>query len=341
MSAKVSEKNTKSQILTAYQAALQEIKNLKKKSPDRKTDLKLVKEKETVQQAIGSSIETILDSLRQTRKSSNEAMLGLESDIVSKKETLDGIVESIKILQNEIEQLTEIKTESDTLIALQKAHKDAIEAFEEEQKERKAKAQKEMQENANLWTEEQNRRQKERDERDAEFKKNYARKLEQHKYDFDMRVKQDQDEFDQQKREQERQLEDSRAKVEAELDKREEIVAAKEEELAKLRIKADLAPKEKEEAVKEAVEAAVKREKSRHGYEVSALKKDHEVATAVITQHNLDLKERNQELNNRIIDNEKTIKELITKNENIANSAIAGASKTVFVQGESGKTVTK
>lgn len=123
---KVTEKNTKAQILDAYEEAMRTIAELK---AGKTTTAEVVKAKEV--KAVKESAKQIVE------------MNILDAGIVAK---YNNLLETIKMLEAEIEELYGIKKEADTLEALINAYKDDERKFKIAKEERLAKANEEYEE---------------------------------------------------------------------------------------------------------------------------------------------------------------------------------------------------
>lgn len=123
---KVTEKNTKAQILDAYEQAMKTIAELK---AGKTTTAEVVKAKEI--KAVKEAAQQIVN------------MNILEPSIVAK---YNNLLETIKMLEAEIEELYGIKKEADTLEALINAYKDDERRFKIAKEERLTKANEEYEE---------------------------------------------------------------------------------------------------------------------------------------------------------------------------------------------------
>lgn len=123
---KVTEKNTKAQILDAYEAAMKTIAELK---AGKTTTAEVVKAKEI--KAVKESAQQVVD------------MNILDASIIEK---YNNLLKTIELLEAEIEELYGIKKEADTLEALINACKDDERKFKVAKEERLAKANAEYEE---------------------------------------------------------------------------------------------------------------------------------------------------------------------------------------------------
>lgn len=123
---KVTEKNTKAQILDAYEAAMKTIAELK---AGKTTTAEVVKAKEI--KAVKESAQQVVD------------MNILDASIIEK---YNNLLKTIELLEAEIEELYGIKKEADTLEALINAYKDDERKFKVAKEERLTKANAEYEE---------------------------------------------------------------------------------------------------------------------------------------------------------------------------------------------------
>ena len=117
----ISTKNTKNEILEAYHEALDLIKELKKTN---KQEIKQEKDKrDTVVSASANTSKDIFKNLADLKLSIVDSLESLSHQLLSEHKKLVILQEAINLQSKELEELHEIKVNTDTLTALLEAQK--------------------------------------------------------------------------------------------------------------------------------------------------------------------------------------------------------------------------
>lgn len=317
--AKITEKTTKKDMLAYIKTIQKQLEEEKKnRGVDKKAALKVIEQKKVVASASQTSVEDIIKTFR---VNINESLSGFEEQLLAKKAKLDEVQKAITIEENRLQEVYDIETQADTLQVLLRAHEQEEESFEAA----KDKARLE-------WRQEQEDHDKWVREREAQTKKEWERKLEEHRYDWKIKQSREIDEFNEQKRLKERQLKEIEETTIKALQVREDAISAKEEEFENLKVQVAAIEENQSKAVLEAVEKALQSEKKSRAFEVSALKKDHESTLKVLTN---SVETAQSMIENLTAQNEDLKTKLETAHQeirNIAKDAIHGAAQAkVFV----------
>ncbi|MEI7870411.1 MAG: hypothetical protein WCI11_21245 [Candidatus Methylumidiphilus sp.] len=147
------------------------------------------------------------------------------------------------------------------------------------------------------WKKEQEEFERARKERDDQAKKERAREEEEYAYGIKLTRKKDEDDYASRKNAQEKALEEKRTSLEKSWSEREGALAAREQELANLRSRAEAFPVELEKAAKEAEARIAAKLKTEYQFEKQMLSKDSEAACRLKDQMiaSLEAKIQNQE----------------------------------------------
>ena len=190
---KAIERMTKKELVEIVNTTQQELEAERSRNGvDRKAELKLVKEKETVKNATETSVEDIIKTFR---VQINGALSGFEGQLLEKKQKLDEIQSAIVIEQQRMEDVYRISHKADTLEALLRAH-------EKEKEEHEALVKKIKEE----WDKEQESHLNFVKEREALTNKEWNRKLEEHNYEWNQKIAHEVDKFKQEKKFKQREL---------------------------------------------------------------------------------------------------------------------------------------
>ena len=140
--AEISTKNTKNEVLDAYHDVLQQLKEAKKTS---KQEVKREQEKqEMVQMASQNTADEIVKSLANLKLFIVHSLEELANQLLEEHKKLVTLRQAIKIQEQDLEELHEIKVNTDTLAALLQAQKQKKESFEREMSEQRQTFEQEM-----------------------------------------------------------------------------------------------------------------------------------------------------------------------------------------------------
>lgn len=326
--AKITEKTTKKDMLAYIKTIQKQLAEEKASvSVDKKAALKIVEDKKTVKSAQETSVEDIIKTFR---VQINGALSGFEEQLLTKKNKLDEVQKAIKIEEQRLKDVYDIQNEADTLQVLLRAHEQERQEFLDLKENERLEWKKEQEEN-NKWIK----------EREAQLKKEWDRKLEEHTYEWKLKKSREQDAFAEEKKLKERELNELTEKTLKALEVRERAIEASEDELIKLKEKVAKIDEEQLSAVNVAVEKALKSEKTSRHFEVSTLKRDHESTVKVLQNLNTTLAQQVDVLTKENADIKNKLETAYGEIRNIAKEAIQGASQAKVVVTQDSKPVTK
>lgn len=257
MEPEISAKNTKNEILDAYNALLKKIKE--QKPVDRQVEKEKVEKKEIVETAARNSVETIVKGLADLKLAITKALDDMEQQLIGESKRLQGIRQAIAIEQKNLEEIHEIRADADSLAALLLAQKEKKQTFEAEIEQKRGDFEAEMVQKRLLWKKEQEDYERAKKEREEEVKKARQREEEEYSYNRQLQRKKDQDAYAASKAVLEKELEDKRQTLERSWSERESALAAREKELADLKARVESFPKELEKAVRDTEKAVTER----------------------------------------------------------------------------------
>jgi hypothetical protein len=263
MTEKVTERNTKREIMSAYNKSLETIKTLKAQKVGRGTEVTRDKNVATVQRATASSVKDIVQALADLRVGANETISNLEESILEKKSQLDDIQTAITLQKSELKNVHDVTVEADTLAALMEAQSDEKRTFQVE-----------MDETRRGWEKEKSDRAERLNEQRAHETKEQKRRTDDFDYQFKLKQSRQDDELAEGRRLFTRELDKKREEVEKEFTERDEALTSREEEFNSYVEQVKSFPEKLEKAKEDAVASAMKSEKSSRHFEVSALKRD-------------------------------------------------------------------
>lgn len=341
MEPEISTKNTKNEILAAYE-------DLMKKTQEKKTEEpKKVQERQKQETLVKNSgdltYEGIVKEISDLKVGLSSALDKLGENFVAEFKNFEGLQQAIQIEKQNLEDLYQLSANTDSLSVMLLAQKEKKEQFEQEMVLRKAELEEkiksekerfdtEMAEKKAQWKKEQEYSAARMKEETDEAKKSKVREDEEFQYNLRITRKKEADLYEEKKQKLEKELTEKKASFEKEFTERETKVKEAETELKGLREKSLAFPAELEKAVEAAVKLATEKLKAEYRFEKEL--------TAKQTEGDLKLKTQTIEtLLGKIKDLETNIKELSQKAitaessvKDIAIKAIESSSKMHFIE---------
>ncbi|MBE9234309.1 hypothetical protein IQ231_22335 [Cuspidothrix issatschenkoi LEGE 03284] len=264
---KPTDKNTKAEILQAYEELLKEQAALKTQleqkptekpsapKPEPKTEPKTepkiaMPQTTTIQQKMNNTIQSLANIQLGFGSAANE----LSEQLTTKAAKL---AEIQQVVSEEVAQLSELhnlEVSEDILDILIQTYEDNEKAYQEEYSQRYEVLSQELLELNNNWQKEQEEHQRNIKERNENLNRTRQRDAAEYKYDLELQRKLTNDEYEQEQKLLNNQLEEEKQTTEKQWSEREKIIADREKEFAELRAKVEAFPKEKETALKKATE---------------------------------------------------------------------------------------
>jgi uncharacterized coiled-coil protein SlyX len=262
---KPNEKNTKSEILEAYNEIVKEKTALQSQLEQ------LAKERDSVQKNLrNSTIEnkpvmnqasTIQQKMNFTIESLAKIQLGFGSAANELSEQLttqaSKLAEIRQLVENEVQQLKELhnlEISEDILDNLIQAYEENAKNYQEEFTQRSETLMQEVQEQRQAWEKEKEEHKILIKERDENLKKTRQRDAAEYKYNLEIQRQLEMDEYAQQQKTSYKELEEFRQEIEKQWSEREKAIAEKEKQFEEYKAKVEAFPKEKEAAIKKATE---------------------------------------------------------------------------------------
>jgi hypothetical protein len=260
---KPNEKNTKAEILEAYNELVKEKAEVKSqlehlakenKSP---TNQPKIEPKPTMNQQptnIQQKMNYIIENLGKIQLGFGSAASELSEQLTTRAANLSGIQESV---QNELQQLKalhNLEIAEDTLDNLIKSYEDNSKTYQEEYNQRFEELSQEIYEQRNAWEKEQDEKKLSVKERNDNLTKSRQRDTTEYKYDLELQRQLEVDRYEQKQKEFYNQLEETQQEIEKQWSEREKLISEQEKQFEEFKAKVEALPKEKEAAIKKATE---------------------------------------------------------------------------------------
>ncbi len=324
MTKTISDKNTKTEILEAYNDMLEKMKE--QKAADTKVIKKEVEEKEIVKKASQYSVEGIVKNMADLKLEIIKSMDGLGERLITEFKKLTELQHAIEVETKTIEDIYSIKVEAESLTALIAAQRDKRIAFDAEMEQKKADFDNDMSQKRLLWKKEQDDFEFVKKEREAQSKKERQREEEDYLYNLQLKRKKEADAYDEKKVNLEKELIEKKAAFEKEFSEREASLSAREKELAELKARVELFPKELEKTIKDAEKSVAERLNFTHNHEVELASKEIEGDRKLYQQKIAALESKIGEQDDLIKQLTQKANEAGLQVQSIAIKAIEGAS---------------
>ncbi|NEU75790.1 hypothetical protein PI95_025345 [Hassallia byssoidea VB512170] len=260
---KPNDKNTKVEILQAYEelakekAALKsQIDQLQKGSQSATLEKPKLEPKtamnqsSTVQQKMNSTIE----NLAIIQLGFGSAASELSEQLSNQAFKLAEIREAIDKEVEELKQLHNLEISEDILDTLVKSYEDNAKAYQEEFSQRYEVLSQEILEERNTWVKEQEEYKVTTKERNENIQKTRQRETAEYKYDLELQRKLETDEYEQRQKGLYKELEEIQQEINKQWSEKEKEVSEREKQFEEAKAKVEAFPKEKEAAIKKATE---------------------------------------------------------------------------------------
>ncbi|MBF2018070.1 MAG: hypothetical protein IGS23_23325 [Rivularia sp. T60_A2020_040] len=260
---KINQKNTKNEILQAYDELKKERLELKKqvdqlikssnsvKSDNLKTPEKtVVNQYSKVQQKMNFTIESLAKIQLGFGSAANE----LSEQLTTKASRLAEIKQIVEEQLQQLQQLHNLEIAEDTLDNLIQTYEENNSAYQQEFNELSERLNREIEELKEAWQKQQEESRQNIKERNENSLKNRQRDASEYKYNLELQRNLEVDLYEQQQKELYKQLDEFQQETEKQWNQREKTTAEKEKQFAELKVKVESFSQEKEAAIRKATE---------------------------------------------------------------------------------------
>jgi hypothetical protein len=333
----VSSKNTKGEILQAYEEMQNEINTLRRES--RKESQTAEKKKEVVIEASQFSPESIIKNISELKFRINKFSTELTDSITLEFEKLTKLRQAIDIEKENIRDLHEISVTADSLEVLLLAQKRKREEFEKEMQAMRIQFEEDMAQKRHQFKLEitiSETKQKEEKER---LEKQRQREQDDYQYVLQTERKKESDAYELTKTNLERELAEKKTAFEKSIAEREAHLKSRETDYLDLQKQVQIFPQTLEKSIKDAVKTAIDKLELQYKYETDLLNKEYQGEIKLNQQMITALKEKIQEQENYIAQLKQGTSQANTRVQEIAIKAIESNSNsrqlsTAFVENQ-------
>ncbi|GBE93312.1 hypothetical protein [Nostoc cycadae] len=264
-SKKLTDKNTKAEILQAYEELTKEASGLKTQinqatKANQNVDVDIEKPKvepntimtqpATIQQKMNFTIESLAKIQLGFGSAANE----LSEQLTTQASKLGEIRQSVETEITALKQLHNLEVAEDTLDILITAYEDNSKAYQEEYSQRYEVLSQDILEQRIAWQKEQEEYKQSIKERNDSLNKTRQRDTAGYKYDLELQRKLESDEYEQVQKTLYKQLEEFQQATEKQWNEREKQIVERETQFVEAKAKVESFPKDKEAALKKATE---------------------------------------------------------------------------------------
>ena len=321
----VTEKNTKAEILKAYEILLKDVQNAKADVP------KLIQEekqrKETLEKVAKVSNEGIVKSVTALKSDLNNSLDEILRNLNDEFKKLEEIRAAIALEKKSLEDLYSLSANTDSLAAMLLTQKEKKESFEKEIKEKEEVFTNEITSKKTQWEIEKAKQKSEEKEYADELSKGRKREEEEYTYNLKIRRQKEQDEYDSKKLLLEKDLTGKKAQFEQEVSSRELNLKNTEAELAELRKNSTEFPAKLEKALKDKEAEVSKQLQTKYGFDIQLIEKQNEADIRLKDQTINSLQEKIKEQQEQLKEYADKANRAEANVKDIAVKAIENASK--------------
>ncbi len=256
---KLSEKNTKQEMLDAYQALVRQLEDKRAAELNPEKRLQEKQAQEAVAVAAGLAPDGVERGLGDLKATIGKSLAEIAERMASEVTRFKAVQKAVESKERELQELYGIEKAATSLAALIEAQNQKRREFEIELGRQKEELTREIESTRAEWEKEKKSHEVELRERDALEKKGREREKEEFGYLFKREQQTARDKLNDEKAGLEKEILAKRESVTKELAAREQAVAAQEKELTELKQKAAAFPKELDLAVGKAVKEVTDR----------------------------------------------------------------------------------
>lgn len=324
---KLSEKNTKQEMLDAYQTLVRQLEEKRAAELHPEKRLQEKQAEEAVAVAAGLAPDGVERALGNLKADIGQSLAQIAERMASEVTRFKAIQKAVESKERELQELYGIEKAAASLAALIEAQNQKRREFEIELSQQKEELTREIETTRADWEKEKKSHEAELRERDALEKKGREREKEEFAYLFKREQQVARDKLNDEKAGLEKEILAKRESVAKELAEREKAVAAQEKELIELKQKAATFAKELESAVEKAVKEVADRLKLEAKNREELLRKEFEGERNVSVARIEALERMTKDLSDQSAKLSRQLENAYQKVQEIAEKAIEGSSQ--------------
>jgi hypothetical protein len=274
MEAQVTEKNTKSEILKAYEALLGTVQSAKADVPKQVQEEK--HKSGALAKVAGITGDEIRKSIGNLKSGLSSSLDELQLSLTNEFKKLEDIRAAIAVEQQTLEELYSLSANTDSLATMLLVQKEKKERFEKEMKEQGESFAQEVAASKAQWEQEKSKQKVAEKEYAEDLSKRRKREEDEYSYNLKIKRQKDTDEYDTRKLQLEKELTDKKSLLEKEAARFEQEVKNAEGELTELRKNSADFPAKLEKALKDKEAEITRLLQSKYEFDVKLMAKQNE-----------------------------------------------------------------
>jgi hypothetical protein len=325
---KLSEKNTKQEMLEAYQALARQLeeKRAADLAPERRIEEK--RTEEALQVAMAIDPEGIDRDIGALKSEIGKMLADVSDRLAAESAKFRGIQKAVAGKERELQELYGIEKAAVSLAALIEAQNQKRAEFESQITQEREELEGEIESRRAAWEQEKKSHEAELKERDAAEKKARDREREDFTYAFKRDQQAIKDKLNDEKTALEKEIKLKRETADKDLAEREKAIAERERELAELRTRAAAFPKELENAVSLAVKEISDKIRLEAKNREDLARKEFEGERNVLAAKNEALERAAKDLNTANAKLAQQLESAYQKVQDIAEKTVEGTSQS-------------
>ena len=321
----VSEKNTKAEILKAYETLLGDVKKAKADVPKQVQEEN--QRKETLDKVANISGDGIVKSITSLKSDLSCSLDEILRSLTDEFKKLEEIRAAIALEKKSLEDLYSLSANTDSLAAMLLVQKEKKETFEKEMKEKEDAFDNEIAAKRTQWEIEKAKQKTEEKEYTDDLAKRRKREEEEYTYNLKIQRQKDMDEYDSKKIQLEKELTDEKSRFDGEIASRELNLKNAEAELTELRKNNAEFPAKLEKALKDKEAEVSKQHQTKYGFDIQLTEKQNEADIRLKDQIINSLQEKIKEQQEQLKEYTDKANRAEANVKDIAVKAIENASK--------------
>ncbi|TBR59232.1 hypothetical protein B4U84_25725 [Westiellopsis prolifica IICB1] len=272
----VAAKDSKQQLLQAFQQILAENKKLESKIATKQESAEKAKNKQILEVASTYTVDSIVKGLADLQLEFGGIVNTLSEKLAKENSKLDELNRAIEIETQNLKELQQIRVVADILDILTQEHQEKLKTLEQDTNSKRESLEKEIEETRKAWQQEEQLYAESVKKINDVLVKERALEVEEYLYKSDNTKKINTDAYEAKKRQQERQIEESNQQKQKNWSEREKILSANKSLFTEYQQEIGSFPVELEEASKKAREEAIKETSQKAKVEADLFEKEWE-----------------------------------------------------------------
>ena len=251
-------KDSKEQIVAAFQRILAERKKLELKIATRQEEAEKEKNKQILSTASTYTVDSIVKGLADLQLEFGSIVIGLSEKLAKENSKLDELKLALEVETKHLQELQQIRVVADALDILNREHQEKLKTLEQDANNQKEGLEKERNQTRKTWQQEQAEYEIKLQEQNELLAKERQQEIEDYQYRLELARKINTDAYQARKRNLERDLQESTQLKDKDWAEREKILTAQQPQFIEYQKQITAFTTEVDDAIKKAREEAIR-----------------------------------------------------------------------------------